>query len=382
MFFPIRTDRKLQHTPWVNYAVIAANVIVFLLMHSNAQLTGDIQSHYMLFPTRPALLQFITYQFLHQGWGHLVGNMLFLYVFGNGVEDRLGKVGYLAFYLGGGVLAGLGHMAVSSSPVLGASGSVAAVTGLYLFLFPLSNVTIVYWFVFVGAFEISSIVLILFQIGQNVVMHLFGGSQVAYMAHLAGYSYGIVVGAGLLWTRLLPREPYDLLALIEQKRHRRQFHRMTHSGFEPWRHGKAGRPVPAQCDPPAISDDEARQMELRSQISQSLGRQDLPQAAHLYQELLELDDDQVMNQQQQLDIANELMSESRYDLAARAYELFLSAFKTYTSREQVELILGLIYVKYLERKHRGRELLTASLPKLHDPHQKQLAQNMLKEIES
>ncbi|MEE9211062.1 MAG: rhomboid family intramembrane serine protease, partial [Phycisphaeraceae bacterium] len=205
MFFPIRTDRRLAHTPWVNYTLIAVNVLVFILQIALSS-PGRPQwfGHGLLDPEAPSLHQFITYQFLHGSWEHLLGNMLFLYVFGNSVEDRLGKIGYLGFYLAGGVIAGFGHALLETTPVLGASGAICAVTGAYLALFPLSGVTIFYWFVFyVGTFEVSGIVLICFQIAQDLLFQLAGRGGVAYMAHLAGYAYGLLIGMGLLWCRLL-----------------------------------------------------------------------------------------------------------------------------------------------------------------------------------
>jgi len=379
MFFPIRTDRRLTHTPWVNYGLIAVNVLIFMTTRST---TGEpVARDFVLEPALPQLHQFITYQFLHADHWHLLGNMLFLYVFGNSVEDRLGKVGYLGFYLAGGVLAGLGHALTDQNPVLGASGAVAAITGAYLALFPLSNVTVVYWFILIGSFEVSSMLLILFQIGQNVVLHMMGGSRVAYMAHLSGYAYGFVVGAGLLWLHLLPREPYDLLALIEQRRRRSQFRRMTRDGYHPWEHAKATEPDPVGGQKPAepISDEKQRHLDLRQQINSALSQQNLPAAARLYHQLLLIDPKQVMGQQQQLDLSNQLMSEGRYDAAAQAYELFLRKFDRYAQREQIELILGLIYVKYLDRRDRGCDLLTAALPRLDDQRQKELAQRMLSE---
>ena len=122
-------------------------------------------------------------------------------------------------------------------------------------------------------------------------------------------------------------------------------------------------------------------MELRSNIGEAT-RDDLPAAAQWYAQLLELDASQVLNQQQQLDVANQLMSETRYETAARAYELFLNTYKTYTQREQIELILGLIYVRYLERRQRARELLTSALPRLRDAAQRELAEQVLKELET
>ena len=122
MFIPIRSDRPLRSTPYVNYALIAINVVVFGFTAREAEYSRAWE--FMLWHERTELWQFITYQFLHADIWHIVGNMLFLWVFGNAVEDRLGKAGYLFFYLAMGVLAGLGHWLTSEAPVLGASGSV------------------------------------------------------------------------------------------------------------------------------------------------------------------------------------------------------------------------------------------------------------------
>ena len=91
---------------------------------------------YYLHPDQPEILQFFTSVFLHGSWMHLIGNMIFLWVFGNAVNDRFGHVGYAAFYLAGGVLSGLGYVLLAGqAPVLGASGAISAVTGCYLVLF-------------------------------------------------------------------------------------------------------------------------------------------------------------------------------------------------------------------------------------------------------
>ena len=398
MFIPIRTDRRLLHTPWVNYALIAANLLIFMATHKQvAQVAiwlergmtlDDITRSYPVFnyyliPIAQRLEQFITYQFLHGDIRHLAGNMVFLWVFGNSVEDRLGKVGYMGFYLAGGVIAGLGHALTAVDPVLGASGAVAAVTGAYLVLFPLSNITIVYFIVFFfGAFEASSIVLILFQIGYNIVMHLIGGGNVAYVAHLAGYAFGFGIAMALLGVRLLPREPYDLLAMIGQRRRRAQFRQVARDGHQPWQNPNPDDPPPSEGATPTLTERDQQIMALRTSITDAMGNHDLGPAADAYEQLLQIDDDQVMSQQQQLDISNQLMIDNRYDTAARAYELFLAKYKRYDQREQVELILALIYFRYLEHGQRARELLTAALPRLRDTEQKQLAEQMLADIDA
>ncbi|MEM6853858.1 MAG: rhomboid family intramembrane serine protease [Planctomycetota bacterium] len=418
MFFPIRTDRKFKRTPWVNYGLIAANVIVYAFTWQSSQQYGlfsgggySIEEIFQnvpgvglwLWPDAPNtyLYQFITYQFLHSGPEpvpliglrlplHLAFNMLFLYVFGNAVEDRLGKLGYLGFYLAGGVVAGLAHIAdPTAGPVLGASGSVAAVTGIYLALFPLSNVTIAYWFVVLfGTFIVSSMVLIIFRIVMDLAFQLGGVGQVAYAAHLAGYLYGFVIGMGLLMLRLLPREPYDLLALIERKRRRAQFKRLAAEGFKPWEHeaGDAlssadGRGVGSvgMASSPNIPPMDAEVLELRGAVSQAMADHDLPAAAERYVALLEDHPRQVMPQTTQLDLANQLMADGRYDTAARAYELFLETYRDYGQQAQIKLILGLIYARYLRQPERAQELLKAARPKL-EPGDQALADQALGEI--
>ena len=391
MFFPIRTDRRLAHTPWVNYTLIAVNVLVYMAGFTQQAQSGQFggppagpnpAEAFYLHPLDPRLFQFITYQFLHADGMHVLGNMIFLYAFGNSVEDRLGKIGYLAFYLCGGVLAGLGHCLLNHNPVLGASGSVAAVTGAYLALFPLSNVTIVYWFILIGSFEISSLYLIGFYIAQNVVFQLIGGRGVAYLAHLVGYAYGFGIGMGLLWARLLPREPFDLLAMLDRHRRRQQFAALTSSGYHPWEAGPAS-PTSGRAETPAkpLTAEESRLMERRARVAAALANHDLRSAAEAYARLLDLDGAQVMGQQAQLDLANEFMVEGKHKLAAQAYELFLNTFRKYPDREQIQLILAVIYVRYLDRRQRAVELLTAALPRLHDQGQRELAEQTLAQVQ-
>ena len=134
MLIPIRTDYRMTHTPWVNYGLLAANAIFYFLgFHA-----GDEQSYqrvypYLLHPHGPELVQFFTSIFLHGGLWHLIGNMLFLWVFGNAINDRIGHLGYLAFYLAGGVLAGIGFLVLrGSAPELSGILYAAAITAAIL----------------------------------------------------------------------------------------------------------------------------------------------------------------------------------------------------------------------------------------------------------
>lgn len=384
MFFPIHTDRRLKRTPWVNYTLIGLNVVIFLMTRTQVEsldsFTSYIVSHHIFIPYQALIQKFpiqnfylspdhfhyyqlITYQFLHAGWMHIIGNMIFLYVFGNGVEDRLGKVGYTAFYLIGGIIAGLGHSLLVANPVIGASGAIAAVTGAYLALFPLSKVTIIWFLIIIFPLQISSIYLILAEVGLNLFYQISGGGHVAYIAHLSGYVFGFAVGLTLLLSRILSREPYDILTLIEQRQRRSRFKRMAKSGYQPWEgQASAGFGKKKANKPP--SKEQQQMMDLRQQISSLLQQHDAPAAAELYGQLLAISPTQVMGEQAQMAIANQLMNHGQYQAAASAYELFIKTYKTNTQKPHVQLILSLIYARYLNNPQRVKALLDEACPHL------------------
>lgn len=383
MLIPVGTDRRQRHTPWVNYTLVGLNVLFYLLTASRVGQPLDNIRLLFLQPASPSMTQFFSYQFLHADVMHLAGNMLFLYVFGNAVEDRLGSVGYLFFYLAGGVLAGLGHILIESSPVIGASGAVAAVSGAYLALFPRSNVTLFYWFfLFVGYFEVSSLLLIGAYIVLNVVEHLWGAGQVAHLAHLTGYAYGFAIGMVLLWVGVLDREPFDMLALWERRRRRAAFARMTQGGGGPWLATAGAAKVSAPEGDQELDAHRREILALRARIGEAIDGHNLGQAAEWFGRLQQLEPGAVLSQQQQLDVANQLMSVGRYEAAAQAYEGMLGTYGSYPQREQVELILGLIYARYLRRQGRARQLLEQALDRLRDEDQKRLARQVLDELEA
>jgi membrane associated rhomboid family serine protease len=149
--------------------------------------------------------------FLHGGWLHLGGNMLYLWIFGNNVEDRLGRLGFLGFYLVGGSIAGLSHAAIapgSSVPLVGASGAIAAALGAYLVLYPRARIQSL---VFLGFFYQLVAVPALIVLGFWFVLQLLDGfttlgagtaddAGVAFFAHIGGFVFGAL--AGLVIRRL------------------------------------------------------------------------------------------------------------------------------------------------------------------------------------
>ena len=143
---------------------------------------------------------------------HLLGNMLFLWVFGNSVNGKMGDIPYLLFYLAGGVFAAWGYAILQAKVfyLVGASGAIAAVTTAYLALFPRSRVTVMVWFFFfIHFFEVPAMILIGLKVivWDNVVApKLAGADSVAYGAHIAGYFFGFLVSLNMLFLRALPRD--------------------------------------------------------------------------------------------------------------------------------------------------------------------------------
>ena len=240
MLFPLGTDRRLTRPTRVTYWLLAINGIAFLwqFLHSSNDPEGYAQIERSLWLVRGDF-QFhalITYQFMHAGIVHLLGNMLFLYVFGLNVEDRLGRVGFAFFYIVGGMIAGLAHITDSPAPVVGASGAISAVTGAFLVLFPRTRLRVLLMFFFIGVFWIPAWWLIALAIAKDLVFQGFAAQDnVARMAHLGGYVYGIAICLCLLWWKVIPRETYDLFSLGHQAKRRREFRGLTSRGGSPWR---------------------------------------------------------------------------------------------------------------------------------------------------
>jgi membrane associated rhomboid family serine protease len=377
MLLPIRTDSPLRSTPWMNWGIILLNLIVFMVARRDPAAIDP----YLLSARDPALGDYFTYSLFHGGIWHLLGNMLFLYVFGNNVNDKLGHVGYLGFYLAGGVFAGIGHVLTQSTILYGASGAVAAVTGAYLVLFPRSNVAVVYFLFFVGTFEVPGMWLVALFFIKELLLPFTAdraASDVAHFAHISGALFGAGVCLGLLAVQLLPRDQFDVLALMQRWNKRRQYRDLVSKGYDPFGYLPKVRPESTSEPPdPALQ----RMQDLRAEISEALAHHNHPHAALLFLELRRLDPQQVLSRQAQLEVANQLASQQLYDEAADAYEQFMRHYANFEQIEQVELMLGLIYARYLRRYDRAKELLIRAAARLHGEREVEMARAELHRIE-
>ncbi|MEM9021842.1 MAG: rhomboid family intramembrane serine protease, partial [Planctomycetota bacterium] len=402
-FIPIRTDRPLQATPYVNYALIAINVLVFFATFQQIRDAREWQQQFVgrtvinvdpveldkfiveehpvtglfLRPLDPKVYQFFTCLFLHADGWHLFFNMLFLWVFGNNVEDRFGKVGYLLFYFTAGVMGDIGHLLFSHAPVLGASGAVAGVTGAFLALFPRTRVTLLYFFIIIGAFQIPAMLVVMFYFLKDLLFWATPGlgGNTAYTAHLGGNLFGFGIGMALLLTRILPREHYDLMSLWAHKRRRDQFRKLSQSGYQAWE----GTGLAGQDGKPLTEQDQAV-IQLREQIARAVTDHDLTEATRQYRALIDTHGEQVLSQRNQFDIANQLYAEQDYPRAAGAYEQLLSTYPRHPDRGQAQLMLGLIFARYLARPDDAKPLLQEASQRLHGDEAK-FARVVLAEIE-
>jgi len=340
----------------------------------------------MLTPAQPDMWQFITYAFLHSGFMHIIGNMFFLYLFGNNVNDKLGHIGYLCLYLAGAVFAGIGHTLLHVNPVLGASGAVAAVTGAYLVLFPQTLITVLYWFFFIGTMELSALYFIAFKliVWDNVVEPRFSPAAIAYSAHLAGYAFGIAAMLIMLATGLITGSNFDLWAMLKRWEQRRHYRNVVSTGYDPFTgRTKAKRIKVKEVKKTAAQREREEKIErLRNEISSQMQQRNLPAAAETYLELIELDNKQVLPRQYLLDIANQLASDKKATESAWAYEQFLAHYSSYEYIEQVELMLGLLYARYLHQPESAIKHLQAAAKKLSDPGQLKMCQDELDKLQN
>jgi membrane associated rhomboid family serine protease len=204
---PLRDIIPSRTTPFVTIGLIALNTLAFLYQLSLGPFVEELILYYGLIPAAFSWVTVVTSMFLHGGFLHLAGNMLYLWIFGDNVEDRMGHGRFIVFYLLCGVAAALAQTLIDPSsiiPMVGASGAIAGVMGAYFVLHPKSRIlTLVPIFFFIQLIEVPAI----FFLGIWFVMQFFSGvgsiatatgepaGGIAFWAHVAGFAAGI----GMVW---------------------------------------------------------------------------------------------------------------------------------------------------------------------------------------
>ncbi len=383
MIIPLGTDRPLRRPTLVNHGLVfltlGIHIACELLRRNDPELWARIHELLALDPRHLTLWSPASYALLHApGWTHLLGNMVFLWTLGPNVEDRLGRLGYLAFYILGAAAAGLTHALFYANPVIGASGAIAAVTGAYLVLFPHTTVRCFIFFFYIGIFGLPAWWLIGGQIAWNVfITGANAAGNVATLAHLGGYAFGMGVAMLLLATRLLKREPYDLFTLSRHAVRRRQF---KEAGY---RRDRAAGAQQAQAHARPDPNAEAI-MRARAAVTDRIGAGDLPGAGAAYRALLDAHGTApaaaLLSRQTQYDLANALFAAGDHQTAATAYERFLAGYPRDREIPTVRLMLGLLNARYLNDPIRAKAEIGQALPHLPEGEQMDLARELLAEL--
>ena len=220
MFIPLRAHVPMDRRPWANYAILLAtitcSVVGFLDPAIILGLSGyevvprpepageDAAALEYLFPrpptfrqTLPAPVAAVTSTLVHAGWAHLAANMLFLWVFGNAVNYKLGQGKYVLLYVLAALVSGLAHHLLRGGPAVGASGAVYGVVGVFLVFFPRNDVTAVWFYAifWLRTFTLSSVWVILYWVGWDVLFLVLGSKgRVGYEAHVGGFATGFALG--------------------------------------------------------------------------------------------------------------------------------------------------------------------------------------------
>ena len=216
---PIRDQIPTRSVPFVNYLLIAANILAFIFQWLAGADQEALVWQFALIPAQVTagldlgdISDIFTSMFMHGGLAHIAGNMLYLWIFGDNVEDAMGHGKYLAFYLVGGLVASLTHIftnPASQIPTVGASGAIAAVLGAYLILYPQSRVQTI---IPLGYFMRITLMPAFIVLGMWFILQLFSGflslggpdvGGVAFWAHIGGFVAGVVL-AKLLASRRRP----------------------------------------------------------------------------------------------------------------------------------------------------------------------------------
>jgi membrane associated rhomboid family serine protease len=208
---PLRDEYRSRNTPIINYLLIAVNILVFIWQYMVASRDPRLAYEYALIPatlsdghiTLVDISHILTSMFMHGGLAHIGGNMLYLWIFGDNIEDAMGHFRYLFFYLLGGFLAAAAHIITdptSTVPTVGASGAIAAVLGAYIILYPRARILTLIIF---GFFIRMTMVPAIIVLGLWFVLQLFQGvltlgapanmGGVAVWAHIGGFVAGMLL---------------------------------------------------------------------------------------------------------------------------------------------------------------------------------------------
>jgi len=340
LIFPLRDKDPLSRRPVITGTIIALNILFFIFTAYRKDFP-EIVRLLGAIPSEPNAPTFISSLFLHANLGHLLGNMLFLWAFGPRIEEEVGRPAYIFLYLVGGVVATGTHCLAqpgATLPLIGASGAVSSIMGIFLVLHPLKKIRIWYliWiFVFlkVGIFRMRAI----FALGIWLLLQAASAAfaarhpeevQVAFFAHLGGFGFGAIAAASIRFLKLPRRRPHEeppVLTLLPKDEH----------------------------DP----RKEALLMSLISHLKQG----DEQQAMYEYEALLDLESDFEFSEAIFWRMARIYFSRRLYRPAAEALRRGLELYPQSPYAPEAKVLLGTLLAVHLGKKEEGIRLLSEAI---------------------
>ena len=230
MFIPYRVDVPFNYRPVVNWIVVALVILIFSLqiveankvrtreISLNEYKENSITTQYLL--KGWSIKGLFGHMWLHGGPLHLIGNLIFLWLFGNAVCSKIGNLYYLPVYIGLGLAAAISHLLFFDIPILGASGAINGLVGMYLVFFPENSISCFFWFLFLFWrlfwFSLRSFWMILMWFAFDILGAMRGAGGVAYLAHIGGFVAGVGLAILMLRTKVIvmERDEKSILKLL------------------------------------------------------------------------------------------------------------------------------------------------------------------------
>jgi len=393
VIIPIGDDNPSLRIPYVTYGLVAINVVIFVLVNRFGSLPASVSREWGFVPNDLKWYTFVTSVFLHGDFFHILFNMLFLWIFGDNVEDKLGHVLYFVFYLVAGALACTFYMLFTgfsggSIPLVGASGAIAGAMGCYMLFFPNANIRYFYWvfWFFMGVIPIRAKWSLGLWIAMNLVNWLVLNSRyvtgVAYAAHVGGFAVGI--GAGMLAKSWLVRkgrvtgyDEYTGFAPPGTGRgtaRRERTERFTPQSFQQARPESTPRePRSTQVRREYVSPRVQTERDgegffgMEEAIAENLRTAQMDVALEKYREYVRMRHAKALPSWAQIKIAAELFKMKDYEAALEAYRRYLARYPGGPDAAEAKFRLGVILSRYRKEYFRAREYLLQAVVEHPDP---------------
>ncbi len=383
MLIPIGTEIEHKRQPFVTYWIIGLNLLLFAL-HWTTQRTGgsgadneiirlftQIEAEAQLSSGHFHFWSLFTYQFLHAGWWHILGNMLFLLPFGKVIEDRMGHIGFALFYLGSGALGGLVHTLLYTSPVVGASGSVCAVVAAFIVLAPKTKIRVLLIFFIIGMYTIPGLLFVCFYVAFDTFSLLASiagqnANPTAWVVHLIGYVSGFTITFSALALGLITSTEIDLTKLIKQSYRRRSLRKVIEAA-----------PVLRKSNEDVLDTDFL----LRTAIADAASTGDIIKASELYFQAIEENPNIKIDPRTLHFIGSSLIKTSNVQQGVQVFEQYLKQYKNAKDKGEVALLLAAKYARDLDNTSRANELLRKYKAEFSEQHQN-LADTILSELKT